>query len=160
MATWIRMKEAKLMWWKARKNNFGIGLEETCSCSILHHELWKLKHLVKIIIRERLHLWHEFRVEVFFDYVRNVHISYACEVYHLLIFYHSKEELGGNVLWFSVMMSKIQGISLNFCLLLGFGDDFFVVMWSLSATKCRSHIMFLYMLRNVSNVELGSSVDM
>ncbi len=64
---WIKMKEIRLMWWKARNNNFGTCLEKTCSCSILHHELWRLKHLIKIIIWEMLHLWRQFKVEVFFD---------------------------------------------------------------------------------------------
>lgn len=119
------------MWWKARKNNFGTCLKETCSCSILHHELWRLKHLIKIIW-EMLHLWHYFNTEMFFDYVWNVHINYVGKVYYLLIFHHSKEELGSNVWWLTVMMSKIWGISLNFCLLLGFACDVFggyVKLW-------------------------------
>ncbi len=60
---------------------------------------------------------------MFFYCVRSVHINYVSKVYHLLVFHHSREELGGYVRWPSIMMSEIWGISLSFCLLVGFGAN-------------------------------------
>jgi hypothetical protein len=55
--------------------------------------------------------------------VWSVHINYVGKVYCLLVFCHSREELGSYVQRLSIMMSEIWGISLSFCLLVGFGAD-------------------------------------
>jgi len=59
----------------------------------------------------------------------------------------------------SIMMSEIWGISLSFCLLVGFGADVYAVVWSSKYDKCCLHIIFLNLLRSVSDIELDSNVN-